>query len=272
MIKFKKSMIQAFDMTDLGKMRFFLGIEVLQKPRGIFVCQQKYANDVLKKFAMFESKPVKSLIVPGSKINKDVDGIIVDNTYFKQIVRSLIYLAATRPDIMFNVSLISRYMSKPTELHLQAAKRILLYLKGTTSYEIVYKKGEEENLLAFTDSDYAGDEDDFKSTSSYVFLLSSGAVSWMSKKQPIVTLSSTEAEFVVVAANACQAMLYNSLFEINKATQFCTSSNTYTFYSYTRREDKDLRRVAKKIPSRHEDKDLRKAANKRSPPGSKTKT
>ncbi|RDX88499.1 hypothetical protein CR513_29897, partial [Mucuna pruriens] len=206
MIKFKKSMMQDFDMTDLGKMRFFLGIEVLQKPGGIFVCQQKYANDVLKKFAMSESKPVKSPIVPGSKINRDVDGVIVDDTYFKQIVGSLMYLIVIRPDVMFSVSLISRYMSKPTKLHLQAAKRILRYLKGTTSYGILYRKIGEENLLAFTGSDYAGDEDDSKSTSGYVFLLSLGAVSWMSKKQLIVTLSSTEAEFVVVAASACQVM------------------------------------------------------------------
>lgn len=206
MLKFKKSMMHAFDMTDLGKMRFFLGIEALQKTKGIFVCQRKYTKDVLKKFAMSESKPVQSPIVPGSKLNKDVEGTAVDDTYFKQIVGNLLYLTATRPDIMFSVSLISRYMSKPTEMHLQAAKRILRYLKGTTSYGIFYKKGGEENLLAFTDSDYAGDEDDSKSTSGYVFLLSSGAVSWMSKKQPIVTLSSTEAEFVAAAASACQAM------------------------------------------------------------------
>ena len=117
-------MTHTFDMTNLGKMRFFLGIEVLQKPEGIFLCQQKYANDVLKKFAMFESKPVKSPIVPGSKVNKDVNGILVDDIYFKQIVGSLMYLTATRPNIMFSVSLISRYMSKPTELHMQAARRI----------------------------------------------------------------------------------------------------------------------------------------------------
>lgn len=83
MIEFKMSMMQAFDMTDLGKMRFFLGIEVLQKPEGIFVCQKKYANDILKRFSMSESKSVKSLIVPGFKIDRDVDGVAVDDTYFK---------------------------------------------------------------------------------------------------------------------------------------------------------------------------------------------
>jgi hypothetical protein len=206
MVEFKKSMMEAFDMTDLGKMRFFLGIEILQKPEGTFICQRKYATDILKKFTMSESKPVNSPIVPGFKINRDVNGAAVDDTYFKQIVGSLMYLTTTRPDIMFSVSLISRYMSKPTELHLQAAKRILRYLKGTTSYGIFYKKGGETDLLAFTDSDYAGDEEDSKSTSCYVFLLSSGAVSWMSKKQPIVTLSTTEAEFVAAATSACQAV------------------------------------------------------------------
>lgn len=206
MLEFKKSMMQAFDMSDLGKMRFFLGIEVWQKPEGIFISQRKYAVEILEKFAMSECKPVNSPIVPGFKIHRDVDGVAVDGTQYKQIVGSLMYLTATRLDIMFSVSLISRYMSNPTEMHLQAAKRILRYLKGTSGYGIFYKKGEEENLLGFTDSDYAGDEEDSKSTSGYVFLLSSGAVSWMSKKQPIVTLSTTEAEFIAASASACQAV------------------------------------------------------------------
>ncbi|XP_019054852.1 PREDICTED: uncharacterized protein LOC109115361 [Nelumbo nucifera] len=207
MSDFKNSMMKVFYMTNLGRMRFFLGIEVLQKSDGIFICQRRYATEVLKRFGMFESKSVSSPIVPGFKMSRDDHGVIVDETYFKQMVGSLMYLTATRPDIMFSVSLISRYMAKPTELHLQAAKRILRYLKGTTNYGILYKKGgQEEEPLAFTDSDYAGDIENRKSTSGYVFLLSSGTISWLSKKQPIVTLSTTEAEFVVAAACACQVV------------------------------------------------------------------
>lgn len=160
MCEFKSSMMRVFDMTDLGKMRFFLGIEVLQKADGIFICQRKYAVEVLKRFGMIESNAVSSPIVPGVKICRDDNGITVDETYYKQIVGSLMYLAATRPDMMFSVSLISRYMAKPTELHLQTAKRILRYLKGTTNHGILYKKGREDDLLAFTDSDYAGDVED----------------------------------------------------------------------------------------------------------------
>lgn len=96
---------------------------------------------------MLGSKHVKSPIVPSSKISKDVEGTTMNETYFKQIVRSLLYLTSTQFNIMFSVSLTSRYMSKPTKMHLQAAKRILMYLKESTSYGIFYKKRGEENLL-----------------------------------------------------------------------------------------------------------------------------
>ena len=189
--EFKSSMMREFDMSDLGKMRFFLGIEVLQGSNGIYICQKKYALDVLKRFGMMESNSVNNSIVPGYKANKDVDGIKVDETYYKQLVGSLMYLTATRPDMMFVSCLISRYMSKPTELHLQVAKMAFRYLRGTVNFGIHYKKGGSGELLAFTDSDYAGDMEFRKSTSGYVFLLSSGPISWSSKKQPIVTLSTT---------------------------------------------------------------------------------
>jgi hypothetical protein len=104
-------------------------------------------------------------------------------------------------------------MSKPTELHLQAAKRTLRYLKGTVSYGILYKRGQAEELLAFTDSDYAGDVEDRKSTSKYVFLMNSGVVSWSSRKQPLVTLSTTEAEFVAAANYACQTVWMRRILE-----------------------------------------------------------
>ena len=116
------------------------------------------------------------------------------------------YLTTTRPDLMFIVSLISRYMERPTESHLLAVKRALRYVKGTVSFGIFYKKGGSEELIGYTDSDYAGDQDDRKSTSGYVFLMSSGAISWSSKKQPVVTLSTIEAEFIAATSSACQFM------------------------------------------------------------------
>ncbi|XP_050160330.1 secreted RxLR effector protein 161-like [Malus sylvestris] len=95
-------------------------------------------------------------------------------------------------------------MKRPTEMHLQAAKRVLRYVNGTISFEVFYKKRGNQELLGYTDSDYAGDQDDKKSTSRYVFLMSSSVVSWSSKKQPVVTLSTTEAEFISAESSACQ--------------------------------------------------------------------
>ena len=123
------------------------------------------------------------------------------------------YLTATRPDLMFVVSLLSRYMERPTDLHLQATKRVLRYLKGTMDYGIFYSKGGNTKLMGFTDSDYAGNLEDRKSTSGHLFLLSSGAVSWSSRKQPVVTLSTTEAEFVAASSCACQAVWLRRLLE-----------------------------------------------------------
>lgn len=123
------------------------------------------------------------------------------------------YLTTTRPDLMFAASLISRFMSSPTQLHLAVVKRIMRYLKGTLEYGIWYKGGKESELIAYTDSDYAGDIDNSKSTSGYVFLMSGGAVAWSSRKQPIVTLSSTEAEYVAAATCACQAIWMRRILE-----------------------------------------------------------
>ena len=221
--EFKSSMLKEFDMSDLGNMHFFLGIEVVQREDGIFICQRKYALEILTKFGMLESNEVSSPIIPGVKISKDKDGTPVDETYFKQLVGSLMYLTATRPDMMFVTCLVSRYMAKPTNLHLQTIKRALRYLKGTVSYGIYYRKDGNGELRVYTDSDYAGDVEDRKSTSGYVFLLNFGAVSWCSKKQPIVTLSTTEAEFVAAAMCTCQAIwIKRILKELRYNDEYCT--------------------------------------------------
>ena len=123
-------------------------------------------------------------------------------------------------------------MGQPTELHLQTAKRVLRYLRGTTNLGIFYKKGGNDKLVVFTDSDYVGDLEDRKSTSVYVFMLSSGAVSWSSGKQPVVSLSTTEAEFIAATSCACQAVWMRRILEKlshtqgNCTTVFCDNSST----------------------------------------------
>nr|KYP63626.1 Retrovirus-related Pol polyprotein from transposon TNT 1-94 [Cajanus cajan] len=204
--EFKNSMMLEFDMTGLGKMKYFLGLEILQTSGGIFIYQKKYAEEMLQRFGMNQSNSVQTPIAPGFKICKDEGGQQVDKTCFMQMVGCLMYLTSTCPDLMFVVSLLSRYMENRTQLHLQLAKRVLRYIQGTAEFGIFYKKGGSDKLIAYTDSDYAGDVDDRKSTTGNVFLFGSGAVSWCSKKQPIVSLSTTEAEFIAAASCSCQAI------------------------------------------------------------------
>ncbi|KAL5564205.1 hypothetical protein UlMin_027369 [Ulmus minor] len=202
-----------FEMSDLGMLHYFLGIEVVQSATGIFISQKKYVREILDMFQMKNCNSVNTPTEFGLKLNKDHEGKKVDGTLYKQIVGSLMYLTATRPDIMYSVSLISRYMENPTEMHLLAAKRILRYLQGTKEFGLFYKKGEKSDLIGFTNSDYARDQDDRKSTSGYVFILGSGAVSWSSKKQSIVTLSTAEAEFVAASSCTCQAIWLKRILE-----------------------------------------------------------
>lgn len=142
------------------------------------MCQRKYAHKVLERFGMDRSNPVNNTILPGCKLSMDERGAKVDASVFKPVVGSLMYLTATRPDFIYGVSLISRFMSCPTEQHWSAAKRLLRYLKGTTDLGIFYKKGGCKQLITYSDSDFAGDIDGRKSTSGYVFLFGSGAMSW----------------------------------------------------------------------------------------------
>ncbi|PNX55109.1 copia-type polyprotein [Trifolium pratense] len=176
---FKQSMMNKFAMSDLGKMKYFLGVEVCQTDDGIFIHQMKYAYEILTKFGMENCNAVSSPIVPGCKLVKNETGKASDEKRYKQIVGSLMYLLATRPDLAFSVCLVARFMDRPTKIHKAALKRIMRYVKGTIGYGVLYKKTSDElQLSAWTDSDYAGDLDDRKSTSGYLFMLGSGAISW----------------------------------------------------------------------------------------------
>eukprot|EP00253_Pinus_taeda_P021556 PITA_21556 len=177
---FKSVMKKEFEMTDMGLLRYFLGIEVDQNENGIFISQARYVNEVLERFHMQDCKAAITPTVMGLKLSKEDSSKDFDPCLYKSIVGSLMYLTATRPDIMYAVSLIFKFMERPKEAHWQTAKMI--------------------------PSDWAGSVDDRKSTSSYVFHMSSGAISWASKKQPIVALSTVEAEYVAATAAACQAV------------------------------------------------------------------
>lgn len=149
-------------------------------------------------------------------LTKTDQGKPVDGTLFKQIVGSLRYLCCSRPEISYGVGLISKFMEDPKETHFLAAKRILRYIKGTLDHGVLFPKKAYNvkcEVTGYVDSDWSGDKDDRKSTTGYVFLCGDAPVSWCSKKQPIVALSSCEAEYVAASFSACQALWLSMLME-----------------------------------------------------------
>lgn len=236
--EFKRSMQDEFEMTDLGKMRFFLGIEVVQTSEGVHISQRKYALEIIKRFKLDNCNPVKSPIIPGCKLKQE-DGKRVDSMLFKQMVGCLMYITTTRPDIQFAVSVISRFMADPGMIHYDAAKKVLRYLQGTHDYGIWYKHGGNGNMEVYTDSDFGGDVNDYKSTSGYVVLWDGAAVAWQSKKQSIVTLSSTEAEYVAASTCACQVIWIHGVLsdlgikEKECSTIWCDNTSTIKLSKHT---------------------------------------
>ncbi|XP_052478647.1 secreted RxLR effector protein 161-like [Gossypium raimondii] len=174
---------------------------------------------------MTNCNSTKALTEFSLKLIKKRDGKKVNSIIYKQIVGSLMYLTTMMPDIIYSVSLTSRYIKSPNKKHVFTVKRILCYLQETKDFEIFYKNDEKPDMIGFTDSDYTRDQDG--STSDYVVMLGTRAISWSSKKQSIVTLLSTKAEFVVATTYACQAIWLTRILE---QLQFKLETATTTFY------------------------------------------
>ena len=204
--EFKAEMLDVFEMTDLGLMSYFLGMEVKQSDDGIFICQQQYAKEILKKFHMESCKSTSTPMNLKEKFSKNDGTNKVDEGQYKSLIGCLMYLTATRSDIAFAVSLLSRFMHYASELHLQAAKKIVRYVKGTISYGIKYSHLQNFMLHGYSDSDWAGSVDDMKSTSGYCFSFGSGMFSWCSRKQDNVAQSTAEAEYAATTVAVNQAI------------------------------------------------------------------
>jgi hypothetical protein len=204
--EFKAEMFDVFEMTDLGLMSYFLGMEVKQSNDGIFICQHKYAKEIVKKFHMESCKSTSTPMNLKEKFSKNDGTNKADEGQYRNLIGCVMYLTATRSDIAFSVSLLSRFMHCASELHLQAAKRIVRYVKGTISYGIKYSHLQNFMLHGYSDSDWAGSVDDMKSTSGYCFSFGSGMFSWCSRKQDNVAQSTVEAEYAAATAAVNQAI------------------------------------------------------------------
>ncbi|GKD77502.1 retrovirus-related pol polyprotein from transposon TNT 1-94 [Tanacetum coccineum] len=204
---FAKIMHDEFEMSMMGELNFFLGLQIKQLNDGIFFNQSKYIKEMLKKFGLEDSKPMKTPMSTETKLTRDEEGESVDNTKYRGMIGSLLYLTASRPDIMFSVCLCARFQEDPKTSHLEAVKRIFRYIKGTMHLGLWYPKGSGIETIVYADSDHAGDYVDRKSTSGVCTFMGCCLTSWFSKKQTALAISTTEAEYVS-AGKACQQALW----------------------------------------------------------------
>jgi hypothetical protein len=230
----KAALNHEFNMDDRGELSWYLGIEFRRlKDGSIFMSQQKYINNILQRFNMKDCKPVKTPAQIGLQLTQSINDdhtLTAENSFpYREVIGSLIYLMmATRPDISWIVSRLSQYLERPQQMHITAAKRVLRYLNGSQSTGIIFSKTNDWNLRGYSDSDWANDQDDRRSTTGYIFTLGSGPISWKTRKQPSVALSSCEAEYMALAEATKEALHLRNycmhiISELQLITIYCDS-------------------------------------------------
>nr|GEW37314.1 putative ribonuclease H-like domain-containing protein [Tanacetum cinerariifolium] len=200
--EFEQMMHKRFQMSSMGELTFFLGLQVKQKDDGIFISQDKYVADILKKFDFTTVKTSSTLMKPKKELIKDAEAEDIDVHLYRSMIRLLMYLTTSRPDIMFVVYAYARFQVTPKTSHLHAMKRIFRYIKGQPKLGLWYPRDSPFDLEAFFDSDYTEASLDMKSTIGGCQFLGKRLISWQCKKKIIVANSTTEAEYVA-DANCC---------------------------------------------------------------------
>ncbi|GJZ43808.1 retrovirus-related pol polyprotein from transposon TNT 1-94 [Tanacetum coccineum] len=247
--QFSNIMCSKFKMSMMGKISFFLGLQISQSPRGIFINQSKYALESLIKYGMESCDPVDTPMVEKSKLDEDTQGKDVDPTHYRGMVGTLMYLTASRPDLTFDVCMCARYQAKPTQKHLHDVKRIFKYLRGTVNRGLWYPKDSSIALTAYADADHAGCQDTRKSTSGCMQLLGDRLVSWSSKRQKSVTISSTKAEYIALSGCCAQVLWMRSQLTdyglgFNKILMYCDNKSAIALCSnnvqHSRSKDIDI--------------------------------
>nr|XP_016515942.1 PREDICTED: uncharacterized mitochondrial protein AtMg00810-like [Nicotiana tabacum] len=204
--EFALSMKEEFEMSMMGELTFFLGLQIKQSTKGIFISQTKHTKEIFKKFGMENAKSIGTPMSPTIMLDEDSNGKKVDKIMYRLMIGSLLYLTTSRPDIMFSVCKCTKFQSAPKESHLSAVKRIIRYLIGTSELGLMYDRSNNFSLKGFSDADFAGDKIDRKSTSGTCQFLGNALVSWHSKKQNCVVLSITEAEYLAVGSCCTQIL------------------------------------------------------------------
>ncbi|XP_019447250.1 PREDICTED: uncharacterized protein LOC109350471 [Lupinus angustifolius] len=213
-LKLKEELKSEFEMIDLGELAYFLGLEFLKTKTGMVMYQGKYIANILKRFHMSDCKLVTVPIEGKLGLNDAEIENPTGPTLYRQIVGCLRFICHSRPEIGYGVGVINMHMANPKLSHMIVAKRILRYLKGTLHFGILFpnqRAKTESCFVGYSDSDWCGDKEDRKSTSGYVFFIFDAPISWSSKKQDVVVISTCEAEYIAACNAACQGLWLTSL-------------------------------------------------------------
>ncbi|KAI3496683.1 hypothetical protein L1887_39054 [Cichorium endivia] len=227
---FEKLMKGKFQMSMMGKINFFLGLQIKQSKEGIFINQQKYTKSLLERFEMTNCSKAKVPLPAGTRLNPSLDKPKTDIQQYRSMIGSLLYLTASRPDIMFTFYNCARYQADPREPHLAAVKTIFRYLHGTPAYGLWYPANSGFYIQAYSDSDLGGCSIECKSTSGGCQFLYGKPIIWQSKKQTCVSISTTEAKYVAAAACTSQiiwiqSQLKDYAINMRKIHLFCDSQS-----------------------------------------------
>ncbi|XP_019101967.1 PREDICTED: uncharacterized protein LOC109133374 [Camelina sativa] len=199
-------MSQEFEMSMVGELKYFLGLQVEQSADGIFVSQSTYAKELVQRFGLGKSKEAKVPMGVNDKLSKDEEGEDVDERLYRGMIGSLLYLTASRPDICLSVGICARCQAKPKMSHLLAVKKIIKYVKRTVNFGISFTNDTNTSLSGSYDADWAGSVDDRRSTSGGCFFMGNNLISWHSKKKNSVSLSTAEAEYIALGSCCAQPL------------------------------------------------------------------
>lgn len=259
--QFKEVLQSAFKLRDLGPAKYFLGFEIARNKTGISLNQRKYTLELLEEAGLLGCKPLSVPMEPNLKLSTTTGIRLPDASIYRRLVGRLLYLTHTRPDITYAVHKLSQYMSAPTDAHLQAAFRVLRYLKNDPGQGLFYSTTSPLKLTAYSDADWAACPDSRQSITGYCVFLGDSLISWRSKKQPTVSRSSSEAEYRAMADATCELVWLTAILtEMHcspsvPATLFCDNQSALyiasnpVYHERTKHVEIDCHVVREKLQS-----------------------